>query len=103
MFHPLTWPRPARSSTSRGSAATCRAARGRRRHRIPVGKRFYYLEIAGARPVQPAGTTTAARAAAGRSSEVNVTLDFPKDEFRVFAYLSEATRRTSPRRSASAT
>jgi hypothetical protein len=59
------------------------------RRRIAPGQRFYYLEIAGARPVA-AVAGERATAAAGRSSEVNVTLDFPKDEFRVFAYLSEA-------------
>jgi hypothetical protein len=46
---------------------------------IAIGARFYYLEIAGA------------RAEVRRTSEVNVTLDFPKDEFRVFAYLSESS------------
>jgi hypothetical protein len=46
---------------------------------IAIGSRFYYLEIAGA------------RVEARRTSEVNVTLDFPKDEFRVFAYLSESS------------
>jgi hypothetical protein len=54
-----------------------------------VGQRFYYLEIAGARPAAAAavnGATTEVK----RSSEANVTLDFRKDEFRVFVYLSEA-------------
>jgi hypothetical protein len=60
-----------------------------RRRRIAVGQRFYYLEIAGARPpARVSGNGT--RAAVNRSSQVNVTLDFPKDEFRVFVYLSEA-------------
>jgi hypothetical protein len=55
---------------------------------VAQGARFYYLEIAGARPV----TVTDHRGKTGvrRTSEVNVTLDFPKDEFRVFVYLSEA-------------
>ena len=56
---------------------------------ISVGQRFYYLEIAGARPIAVSagdGAGTAVR----RTSEVNITLDFPKDEFRVFVYLSEA-------------
>jgi hypothetical protein len=35
-------------------------------------------------------TAGQARPAVRRSSQVNVTLDFPKDEFRVFVYLSEA-------------
>jgi hypothetical protein len=47
---------------------------------------LYYLELAGGR-----GAAAADGAAAGkRSSQVNLTLDFPKDEFRVFVYLSEA-------------
>jgi hypothetical protein len=58
------------------------------RHAIAVASRFYYLEIAGARPltVAAAGGATTVR----RTSDVNVTLDFPKDEFRVFVYLSES-------------
>jgi hypothetical protein len=60
------------------------------RGHIAVGARFYVLEIPGARPVTvmtgPAGTP-----AVRRTSDVNITLDFPKDEFRVFVYLSEAT------------
>jgi hypothetical protein len=59
------------------------------RRRVAVGQRFYYLEIAGARPAPPVAPN-GARTAVQRSSEVNVTLDFPKDEFRVFVYLSEA-------------
>lgn len=54
---------------------------------IGVGQRFYYLEIAGARVPPPADT---ARPAIRRTSEVNLTLDFPADEFRVSVYLSEA-------------
>jgi hypothetical protein len=90
LFHPLTVAAAGTLLNEPKLGRDVPPAPGRGRHRIPVGKRFYYLEIAGARPVQPTGTTTAARAATGRSSEVNVTLDFPKDEFRVFAYLSEA-------------
>jgi hypothetical protein len=56
---------------------------GLSRRRIAVGQRFYFLEVAGARAAQ-------ASPARRRSSEVNVTLDFPKDEFRVFVYLGEA-------------
>jgi hypothetical protein len=68
-----------------------RDVRGRyrsRRHRIAHGQRLYYLEIAGARPVPVTGGGRA-RAAAGRSSEVNVALDFQRDEYRVHTYLSE--------------
>jgi hypothetical protein len=56
---------------------------------VAVGERFYYLEIAGARPIT-VPTGTAGRQAVRRTSDVNVTLDFPKDEFRVFVYLSES-------------
>ncbi len=59
------------------------------RHVVSIGQRFYYLEIAGAHPV----TVAAARGAQGavrRTSDVNVALDFRKDEFRVCVYLSEA-------------
>ena len=55
---------------------------------VAVGQRFYYLEIAGARPISTA-TGTGARAVR-RTTTVNVTLDFPKDEFRVFVYLGES-------------
>jgi hypothetical protein len=60
------------------------------RGRLSVGQRLYYLEIAGARPAPPPTIAGGTQAAVRRSSEVNVTLDFPKDEFRVFVYLSEA-------------
>jgi hypothetical protein len=89
LFHPLTVAAAGTLVREPRLGRDMPPAAGGRRHRIPVGKRFYYLEIAGARPVQATGPA-AARAAAGRSSEVNVTLDFTKDEFRVFAYLSEA-------------
>lgn len=55
---------------------------------VSIGARFYYLEIPGARPI--AVTTNGARPEVRRTSDVSVTLDFPKDEFRVFVYLSEA-------------
>jgi hypothetical protein len=57
---------------------------------IAVGARFYYLEIAGARPITVAASGGARTAAVRRTSDVNVTLDFPKDEFRVFVYMSES-------------
>jgi hypothetical protein len=55
---------------------------------ISVGQRFYYLEIPGARPQ----TMPTANGHPGipRSSGVQVTLDFPRDELRVFMFLSEA-------------
>ena len=55
---------------------------------VAVGQRFYYLEIAGARPISAAPGTGAP--AVRRMTTVNVTLDFPKDEFRVFVYLGES-------------
>jgi hypothetical protein len=55
-----------------------------------LGQRFYYLEIAGARPIAVTGGLALRSTAVRRTSQVNVTLDFPKDEFRVFVYLSEA-------------
>ena len=58
------------------------------RRMLAVGQRLYYLEIPGARPM--AAAVAGAAAGGRRSSEVNVTLDFPKDEFRVFVYLGEA-------------
>jgi len=58
------------------------------RHTVAVGQRLYYLEIAGAHPVSvPPGSVGAG--AVRRTSDVNVALDFRKDEFRVFVYLSE--------------
>jgi hypothetical protein len=89
LFHPLTVAAAGTLLNEPKLGREMPPRHGPRHHRIPVGKRFYYLEIAGARPIQAVATTTAARAAAGRSSEVNVTLDFPRDEFRVFAYVSE--------------
>jgi hypothetical protein len=56
---------------------------------VAVGARFYALEIAGAKPMTVA-SVNGAKAAIRRTSDVNVTLDFPKDEFRVFVYLSES-------------
>ena len=55
---------------------------------VAVGQRFYYLEIAGARPITVA--TGAGAPGVRRTSDVNVTLDFPKDEFRVSLYFSES-------------
>lgn len=60
------------------------------RHAISIGQRFYYLEIAGARPVTVAVAGRPTHVAVRRTSDVNVALDFRRDEFRVFVYLSEA-------------
>lgn len=81
LFHPLT---VAAAGTLLGEPRLGRDHhRTRGRHRIPVGHRFYYLEI-------PTVRASEAEVSAARASEVNVTLDFPKDEFRIYAYLSEA-------------
>jgi hypothetical protein len=52
-----------------------------------VGQRFYYLEIPGKRPLvtpEPAG-----RAKARRPTRVKLVLDFPKNEIRLYLFLSE--------------
>jgi hypothetical protein len=92
-FHPLSM---AAAGTllqeprlGRDAPGHCRSVR----HRIAVGQRFYYLEIPGARAAAPMDRA-GARISRHRSSEVNVTLDFPKDEFRVFVYLSESDAQT---------
>ena len=55
---------------------------------ISVGQRFYYLEIPGARPqMMPMPT---AFLVVRRSGKVQMTLDFPRDQLRVFMFLSEA-------------
>jgi hypothetical protein len=86
-LHPLT-PKAARTLLGEprlGRRASPRYVAGR--DLVAVGQRLYFLEIAGARPLPPPadGKSGTVR----RSSEVNVTLDFAKDEFRVFAFLSE--------------
>jgi hypothetical protein len=70
------------------------------RHRIAVGQRFYYLEIAGsAVPAATAATSGApmgaaiASGVAGRvpmaSGQVNLVLDFPSNEIRLYIYVCE--------------
>lgn len=55
---------------------------------ISVGQRFYYLEIPGARPqMMP---TPNGLPVIRRSGRVQMTLDFPRDQLRVFMFLSEA-------------
>lgn len=78
-LHPLTG---AAAATLLQQPKLGRAVSGRfrsTRGRTAIGQRLYYLEISGAR-------TSAAR----RSSEVNVALDFPADEYRVSVFLGEA-------------
>ncbi len=60
-------------------------------HREPVdpytaaaGQRFYYLEIPGRRPYAGPG-----RSRARRPSRLRLIFDFPKNEIRVFTFLSE--------------
>ena len=55
------------------------------RNLIAVGQRFYYLEIPGARPPAPPPGIVGRP----RSSQINLTLDFPKNEYRAFVYMSE--------------
>jgi hypothetical protein len=55
---------------------------------ISVGQRFYYLEIPGVRPqMMPAPNGLPA---VRRSGGVHLTLDFPRDQLRVYMFLSEA-------------
>jgi hypothetical protein len=54
-----------------------------------VGERLYYLEIAGASP-QVTPTEPGQPPAVKRASEVNLTLDFPRNQIRVYIFLSEA-------------
>jgi hypothetical protein len=56
-------------------------------HTPMVGERFYYLEIPGKRPLTISGP--AGRAKARRPTQVRLILDFPKNEIRVYLFLSE--------------
>ncbi|HEU5253065.1 MAG TPA: hypothetical protein VFU16_07050 [Solirubrobacterales bacterium] len=58
------------------------------RRAIAIGQRFYFLQISGAKPITVPTRSGGTRVR--RPSDVNITLDFPRDEFRVFLYLSEA-------------
>lgn len=56
-------------------------------HALRAGQRLYYLEIPGKRPLtvqQPGG-----RAKLRRATRVRLILDFPKNEARVYLFLSE--------------
>ena len=52
-----------------------------------VGQRFYYLEIPGKRPLMIPGP--AGRAKGRRPTQVRLILHFPKNEIRVYLFLSE--------------
>lgn len=52
-----------------------------------VGQRFYYLEIPGKRPLTAPGP--AGRPQARRLSRARLVLDFPKNEARIYLFLSE--------------
>lgn len=52
-----------------------------------VGQRFYYLEVAGKKPLVAQGAVGSAKIR--RSTRVRLILDFPKNEIRVFIFLSE--------------
>ncbi len=54
-----------------------------------IGERLYYLEIAGSRP-QMTTTEPGRSPAVRRASEVNLALDFPRNQIRVYIFLSEA-------------
>lgn len=56
------------------------------RHKIAVGQRFFYLEMVKDLPraIRPP------KAVGGRHSQVNVTVDFPDREIRIYVYLNEA-------------
>jgi hypothetical protein len=56
-------------------------------HAPLVGQRFYYLEIPGKRPLTIPGP--AGRAKGRRRTKVRLILDFPKNEMRVYLFLSE--------------
>ena len=53
----------------------------------PVGQRFYYLEIPGRRPLAAPGPNGKTRAR--RRTRARLILDFPKNEARVYVFLSE--------------
>jgi hypothetical protein len=56
---------------------------------LALGERLYYLEIAGARP-QVTATEPGQLPAVKRASEVNLALNFPRNQIRVYLFLSEA-------------
>src|SRR5215204_4285846 len=56
---------------------------------LALGERLYYLEIAGARP-QVTTTEPGQASVVRRASEVNLALDFPRNQIRAYIYLSEA-------------
>jgi hypothetical protein len=56
---------------------------------LALGERLYYLEIADARP-QVTANEPGQPPAVRRASEVNLALDFPRNQIRAYIFLSEA-------------
>ena len=56
-------------------------------HTPRVGERFYYLEIPGKRPLTV--TDLSGRVKTRRPTQLRLILDFPKNEIRVYQFLSE--------------
>jgi len=56
-------------------------------HAAPVGQRLYYLEVPGKRPLTAPGLP--GRAHTRRPTQLRLVLDFPKDEIRIYFFLSE--------------
>jgi hypothetical protein len=56
-------------------------------HNPSVGQRYYYLEVPGKRPLTNPGP--AGQAKARRISRTRLILDFPKNEIRIYLFLSE--------------
>ena len=88
-FHPLT-PEAATAllqepELGREASSECLASPDP----LHVGERLYYLEIAGASP-QVTPTEPGRPPAVRRASEVNLTLDFPRNQIRVYIFVSEA-------------
>jgi len=56
-------------------------------HTATAGERFYYLEVPGKRPLTV--TEPSGRAKARRLTQLRLILDFPKNEIRIYLFLSE--------------
>lgn len=99
-IHPLTTAAAGMIAGSAGLGRDVSSRYTQSRHVIGVGQRFYYLEIAGARPSPgpypgprpgPApGPGPGPAPSPDRPSQVNVVIDCQKNEIRVYLYYSEA-------------